>query len=70
MLLYIFLYEVMFFVCVFVVTSQEFEVIAQIKLLQMASKTYQILPNEKFREWFDDINVLSYENWWAINLHF
>ncbi|XP_041482177.1 ral guanine nucleotide dissociation stimulator-like 1 isoform X2 [Lytechinus variegatus] len=40
---------------------KEFEVVAQIRLLQMASKTYQIFPDEKFLDWFNNINVLSYQ---------
>eukprot|EP00057_Strongylocentrotus_purpuratus_P009101 XP_011663575.1 PREDICTED: ral guanine nucleotide dissociation stimulator-like 1 isoform X2 [Strongylocentrotus purpuratus] len=40
---------------------KEFEVIAQIRLLQMASKSYQILPDDKFLDWFNDIKVLSYQ---------
>ncbi|XP_072176929.1 ral guanine nucleotide dissociation stimulator-like 1 [Diadema setosum] len=40
---------------------KEFEVVAQIKLLQMASKNYQILPNDKFLEWFNEIHVLTYQ---------
>jgi len=39
--------------------SQEFEIIAQIKLLQEAAKNYLISPDEEFRHWFDNIKTFS-----------
>ena len=33
--------------------------IAQIKLLQEAAKNYDILPDEAFRLWFDNIKTFS-----------
>lgn len=38
---------------------KEFEIIAQIKLLQEAAKNYGITPNEEFRQWFDNITTFS-----------
>jgi len=38
---------------------QEFEMIAQIKLLQEAAKNYDIVPDEAFRHWFDNIKTFS-----------
>ena len=44
---------------------QEFEIIAQIKLLQEAAKNYVIVPDEKFRHWFDNIKTFSEAERWA-----
>lgn len=38
---------------------QEFEIIAQIKLLQEAAKNYIIVPDEAFRRWFNNIEIFS-----------
>ncbi|KAM4696529.1 ral guanine nucleotide dissociation stimulator [Rhinophrynus dorsalis] len=38
---------------------KEFEVIAQIKLLQSACNNYSFLPNESFVEWFHSVERLS-----------
>ena len=38
---------------------QEFEIIAQIKLLQEAAKNYFILPDAKVREWFHNIATFT-----------
>lgn len=38
---------------------KEFEIIAQIKLFQGAAKNYVIIPDEKFRHWFDNIKTYS-----------
>lgn len=38
---------------------QEFEVIAQIKLLQLASNNYSFTPDGHFREWFAGVEKLS-----------
>ena len=38
---------------------KEFEVIVQLKLLQSAAQTYQILPDPQFRLWFDSIDVFD-----------
>lgn len=38
---------------------QEFEVIAQIKLLQSACNNYSIAPEERFRAWFRALDRLS-----------
>ena len=38
---------------------QEFEIIAQIKLFQEAAKNYDIVPDEAFRHWFDNIKTFS-----------
>lgn len=38
---------------------QEFEVIAQIKLLQLASNNYSFTPDSHFREWFTGVEKLS-----------
>lgn len=38
---------------------KEFEVIAQIKLLQEAAKNYIIVQDEKFRRWFDNIKTFT-----------
>ena len=40
-------------------TQQEFEIIAQIKLLQEAAKNYIIVQDEKFRRWFDNIKTFT-----------
>ena len=50
----------MFYLCF---VFQEFEVIAQIKLLQNSAKNYQFDVDHNFREWFQDINVLDYKEW-------
>ena len=42
---------------------QEFEVIAQIKLLQNSAKNYQFEVDQAFKEWFNDINILNYKAW-------
>lgn len=39
--------------------SQEFEVIAQIKLLQSACNNYSITPDEQFGVWFRAVERLS-----------
>ena len=36
---------------------KEFEILAQIKLLQSAASTYQIKPDQAFFEWFHNIRV-------------
>lgn len=38
---------------------QEFEVIAQIKLLQLASNNYSFTQDSHFREWFAGVEKLS-----------
>lgn len=38
---------------------KEFEIIAQIKLLQEAAKNYIIVQDEKFRRWFDNIKTFT-----------
>ncbi|XP_011613659.1 ral guanine nucleotide dissociation stimulator isoform X3 [Takifugu rubripes] len=38
---------------------KEFEVIAQIKLLQLASNNYSFTPDSHFREWFTGVEKLS-----------
>lgn len=38
---------------------QEFEVIAQIKLLQLASNNYSFTQDSHFREWFASAEKLS-----------
>ncbi|KAJ7334566.1 hypothetical protein OS493_014890 [Desmophyllum pertusum] len=38
---------------------KEFEIIAQIKLLQEAAKNYIIVPDEAFRRWFNNIKTFS-----------
>ena len=38
---------------------QEFEVIAQIKLLQLASNNYSFTQDSHFREWFSGVERLS-----------
>ncbi|XP_053726663.1 ral guanine nucleotide dissociation stimulator-like isoform X2 [Synchiropus splendidus] len=38
---------------------KEFEVIAQIKLLQLASNNYSFTPDAHFREWFSGVEKLS-----------
>lgn len=38
---------------------KEFEIIAQIKLFQEAAKNYDIVPDEAFRHWFDNIKTFS-----------
>lgn len=46
------------FVCS-AVCLQEFEVIAQIKLLQLASNNYSFTQDSHFREWFAGVEKLS-----------
>lgn len=41
------------------VSPKEFEVIAQIKLLQLASNNYSFTPDSHFREWFTGVEKLS-----------
>lgn len=41
------------------VCLQEFEVIAQIKLLQLASNNYSFTQDSHFREWFAGVEKLS-----------
>lgn len=41
------------------VSLQEFEVIAQIKLLQLASNNYSFTPDGHFRDWFSSVERLS-----------
>lgn len=41
------------------VCPKEFEVIAQIKLLQLASNNYSFTPDSHFREWFTGVEKLS-----------
>lgn len=48
-----------YFVYYYYFIFQEFEIIAQIKLLQEAAKNYDILPDEAFRLWFDNIKTFS-----------
>ncbi|KAG7249644.1 hypothetical protein CRUP_014911, partial [Coryphaenoides rupestris] len=38
---------------------KEFEVIAQIKLLQLASNNYSFTPDGHFRDWFSSVERLS-----------
>ena len=39
--------------------SQEFEVIAQIKLLQLACNNYSFTRAMRFREWFSTVEKLT-----------
>lgn len=47
------------FLCLFAACLQEFEVIAQIKLLQLASNNYSFTQDSHFREWFAGVEKLS-----------
>lgn len=40
---------------------KEFEVIAQIQLLQSTAKTYNIIPDPEFKEWFKNQLIVSYQ---------
>ena len=55
---YVSLLSVTIDLCV-LLTQQEFEIIAQIKLLQEAAKNYIIVQDEKFRRWFDNIKTFT-----------
>lgn len=48
-----------FFFFFFFPPPQEFEVIAQIKLLQLASNNYSFTQDAHFREWFASTEKLS-----------
>lgn len=45
---------------------QEFEVIAQIKLLQLASNNYSFTQDSHFREWFAGVEKLSEAERWVV----
>jgi hypothetical protein len=45
---------------------QEFEVIAQIKLLQLASNNYSFTPDGHFRDWFSSVERLSEAERWLL----
>ncbi|XP_072015486.1 LOW QUALITY PROTEIN: ral guanine nucleotide dissociation stimulator-like 1 [Amphiura filiformis] len=40
---------------------KEFEVIAQIKLLQNSAKNYQFQSDQAFKDWFQDIRIMDYK---------
>lgn len=42
---------------------KEFEVIAQIQLLQNVAKTYNIIPDHEFKEWFENQVIVSYQEY-------
>lgn len=41
----------------FYITAQEFEIVAQIKLLQQSAKNYSLEANQKFCVWFNSLET-------------